>query len=182
MEERVSPKFDLYRLAYGARAPNLEERKYEDETDDLSDRPDVFSVGMAPSASATVGMPPDRPRSSGISMHIWLVTPSDVIAALEEGESGKTTRRQRLAHTNLVGGKQAHAGGELWFKDGASIWLTGGSGRYPPKSNAELGEIVEAYRASGYTVCSCGWDEGNDGPARFFRGSEVWLERFGNDR
>ena len=174
--QMASPFFSRYRSTFEAREPNLERQKHEDELTDVSGRDDVVSLTVAPIAGARCGTPPRKPRSSGDQMHLWLVGTEDVLVALEEGPSGKSTSRGRLAHTNLSGGRPAHAGGELWFRDEASLWLTGGSSRYPPRSKEELDAIVEGFRSSGYNVCSCGWAEDIAAPARFFRGPEQWLE------
>lgn len=107
-------------------------------------------------------------------MYLWLIKPDDVVGALEEGATGQLTARKRLAHTNLCGATAAHCGGELWFRDGRAIWVTGGSSRFPPRDASELSTIVDAFRTSGYAVCSCGWDTENDIPARFFRGQDMW--------
>lgn len=163
----ASPNFDQYRRQYDVRSPDLTTQKYPDELADLSSSPGVESMTVAPTAKPTCASEPGVANQT--LMHIWLVTSDRVPYALEHGELGKTTQRRRLAHTNLSGGRDAHAGGELWFKDEMAIWLTGGSGRYPPRSAAELGALVDAFRTSGYSVCSCGWDNDTNRPARLFR-------------
>jgi hypothetical protein len=61
----------------------------------------------------------------------------------------------------------------LWFGDDAkTIYLNGGSGRYPPKTEEELNAVAEALKCAGYTVVNFGWDEGTGGPARYYRGEE----------
>lgn len=107
--------------------------------------------------------------------HLFLVTAEDVLAALESGTSGKSTSRGRLAHTNLCGGGEAHVGGEIWWRDEGAIWLTGGSGRFPPRSEVELNDVAIAFAAAGYDVCNCGWDEETQSPLRVFRGNESWI-------
>lgn len=111
--------------------------------------------------------------------HLWLVSPDDIVAALEEGEAGRSTQRRRLAHTNLSGGCAAHVGGELWFSDSTRVWLSGGSSRYEARSEDELVSIADAFRHSGYTISACGWDDEGDRPARIFRGPDSWLEAHG---
>jgi hypothetical protein len=173
----ASPQFDSYRNRFGSREPDLSRKQFEDETEDVSTRSDVYSLTLAPFENFVLGEPPNRARSSGTKMHIWLVKVDSVVTALEEGASGLATQRRRLAHSNLSGTNMAHCGGELWFRDDSSIWITGGSSRFPPQSAAELEEIGSAFRRSGYNVCNCGWDNEIDGPARFFRGNDTWLEK-----
>jgi hypothetical protein len=170
----ASSQFDGYRDKFAVRPPDLSRKGSDDELADLTFHDDVSSLAIAPASGFDAGAPARMPRSSGAKMYLWLVAPSDVVIALEEGTAGQSTTRSRLAHTNLSGGGDAHAGGELWFNDSTSIWFTGGSSRYAPRSRTELDMIVAAFRTSGYRVSSCGWDEENDMPARFFRGQDIW--------
>lgn len=172
----ASIQFDHYRQNFVIRTADLTRKQYDDETTDLSANTDVYSLTIAPLECAEVGIPANQPKSSGSKMYLWLIKPDDVVCALEEGVTGQVTERKRLAHTNLCGANAAHCGGELWFRDGSAIWLTGGSSRFPPRDASELSMIVNAFRMSGYAVCSCGWDTENDIPARFFRGQHVWQE------
>ena len=61
-------------------------------------------------------------------------------------------------HTNLTGGGEAYLGGELWFSSASSLYLSGGSGRYPPLNAAQLDEAVGVFESFGYEVASLGWD------------------------
>jgi hypothetical protein len=107
-------------------------------------------------------------------MYIWLVMEDAVLYGLEKGETGTSLSRGRLAHTNLSGGREAYCGGELWFSDESSFWITGSSGRYKPRSVEELDEVVTAFRSAGYKVASCGWSEQLGRFMRFPRGEVVW--------
>lgn len=170
----ASPNFDTYRQEFIVRNPDISRQNFPDELDDLTSNADFFPLSVAPSAIFDVGKPADRMAASQ-NMYLWLVTPVSVVTVVEEGVSGKATLRKRLAHTNLSGGAPAHCGGELWYRDGSSLWLTGGSSRYAPRSAAELQSLVMAFTRSGYSVCCCGWDDELAGPARFFRGPEKWV-------
>lgn len=173
---RASPVFEPYRHAYEARRPDLTRKGHDDELADLSGEADVLSLTVAPSAGFERAATPHTRQTRGGATYLWLVRTDNVLIALEEGASGRATKRKRLAHTNLSGGLPAHAGGELWYRDERSLWLTGGSSRYAPRSREELMKIVESFRKSGYAVCTCGWDEEVARPARYFRGAEPWLE------
>ena len=61
-------------------------------------------------------------------------------------------------HTNLTGGKNAYIGGELWFETTGSLYISGGSGRYPPIDQNQLDHFVQIIRDLGYNVTSLGWD------------------------
>ncbi len=49
-----------------------------------------------------------------------------------------TRRRQVPKHTNLTGGGRAYLGGELWFTNNSEVYVSGGSGRYPPSDERQL--------------------------------------------
>lgn len=168
----VSPFFDEYRATYPARQPDLRKQQFTDEVTDLSANSDMVSIEAAPATGMTLGKPqPTNVTDS--AKYLWLVTQKDVLGALEFGSSGSATARRRLAHTNLCGGEMAHAGGEMWFRGPSSIWMTGGSGRYPPTTASELEAIATAFAAAGYSVRSAGWDVEINRPARVFRGDDV---------
>lgn len=173
----ATPNFDLYRTEFSLQLPDLANKRHDDEVIDVSSNSDVYSFLAAPATDFLLGDPPTRPRTAGEKMHIWLVLPRDVVFSEEAGASGASTHRGRLSHTNLSGGGEAHCGGELWFRDEQSIWITGGSSRYAPRSGEELQAITKSFLSSGYSVCSCGWDSENAAPARFFRGGEKWLTK-----
>ena len=50
-------------------------------------------------------------------------------------------------------------GGELWFADEESLFLSGGSGRYPPSDETHLNDAVGVFKSYGYRVTSLGWDD-----------------------
>lgn len=171
---QASTFFDDFRGKFPDRDPNLSGQQYADETEDFSANREVFSLPVAPCHEAVLGSAPIGPPPSGSNAYLWLITTSDVLAALETSALGRSTQRKRLAHTNLQGAKRAHCGGEMWFRNQDRIWLTGGSSRFRPRSSLELESAVKAFIASGYAVCSCGWDSAVNAPARFFRGVEEW--------
>lgn len=168
----ASPFFDEYRATYPARQPDLQKQRFADEVTDLSSNGDIVFVETAPTNGMTLGKP--QPTNvTDPAKYLWLVTPKELLGALEFGSSGRATARRRLAHTNLSGGKIAHAGGEMWFPGPSSVWMTGGSGRYPPATAIELEAIATAFAAAGYSVRSAGWDVEINRPARVFRGDDV---------
>jgi hypothetical protein len=173
----ASPLFDRYRGLHPARPPDFTKVKNADELDDVTGERDVFSL-PDDGVSRYIPGTPSRSSARSESVYLWVVAPADVYVAPEEGDTGRRLSRGRLAHTNLAGSSAkhaAHAGGELWFRDERSVWLTGASGRYPPRSNQELEDVANAYRLAGYLVCSAGWDDDLGGPARMFRGEDRWL-------
>ena len=61
-------------------------------------------------------------------------------------------------HTNLTGGNEAYLGGEMWFITEASMYISGGSGRYPPACSQQLEEAVRVFASFDYRVTTLGWD------------------------
>lgn len=173
--EPASPRFGAYRSTFPARAPDLARQLYNDEVKDLTGKSDFFSLSVAPQRPFITGEAPTAPKQDGVGKLLFLVATESVVLAPEHGTSGKSTERGRLAHTNLSGGQPAHAGGELWFRDETSFWMTWASSRYVARSAEERTALVDSFRQSGYHVCSCGWDDEVGEAARYFRGSEKWL-------
>ena len=174
MGRTATRHFDGYRNDFPMRAPDLANRQYEDELLDITGRPDVLEFSSAPCLSFLTGAPPKVNGEDGEKKYVWLVGPDNVLYALEKGKTGMSLSRKKLAHTNFSGGGLAHCGGELWFRDNESIWLTGGSSRYCPRSPAELEQIVASFRSAGYRVASAGWAEEIGRPSRVFRGEVAW--------
>jgi hypothetical protein len=166
-----------YRESFPVRPFDEQRIGNPDELRFVMEDPEVADLGLAPAVGAEMGAPPASQASQGTNKHLWVIMPSSVPYALEEGALGRSIAgRHRLSHTNLTGGEQAHCGGEAWFDDPGRIALTGGSGRYPPRSAAELESIVEAFRRAGYAVANCGWDEEVKAARRFWRTPPDWLE------
>ena len=72
-------------------------------------------------------------------------------------------------HTNLTAGGRAYLGGELWFRDHESIYVSGGSGRYPPRNPQHLADAADVFRSYGYAVTSLGWDTDNNRAERYIK-------------
>jgi hypothetical protein len=90
---------------------------------------------------------------------LWVVREKDVVHAQEHCEFGKQRPAGRLKHTNLTGGEPAYSGGELLIVDNNRIIVSGDSGRYGPRSAAEMQDVSIAFRDAGYTVYSLGYDQ-----------------------
>lgn len=159
----ASPIFDQYREKFVARPPNLANQLHNDEVSDLRANLEVQLFPLAP-------LPYEVRLSQDFAddgqKYLWLIGEADVPYSLEKGPLGLSTQRRKLSHTNLSGGSNAHCGGELWFADAERVVMNGGSGRYCPRSAAELECIADCMRLAGYKVVSCGWDDENKVPKR----------------
>lgn len=171
--ETVNASFDPYRRkeAFGAREPNLERMSNPDELTPIPPKERLL-LGDADSQLVIAS-------ESGEALveqlkYLWVVTPTEVVFALESGPAGKATSRKRLAHTNLTSGAAAHSGGELWFADKTRLVFSGASSRYRPRSAAEMEELRSSFESAGYKPFSLGWSEELNAPRRVWRGSLTW--------
>ena len=113
----------------------------------------------APISGVVAGRPPQGEKT-GHGRYLWVITEAGVPYILEEGEGAQLLYDKAFKHSNLTGGSAAHCGGELWFAEPktSSIWVSGGSGRFPPRTAEELECAVGVFRAYGYQVTSLEWD------------------------
>ena len=116
--------------------------------------------------SVPKGSPPTR-TGDGTNCHLWVIDERGRLciseAPLQRLGPGK------LHHTNLTGGGKASIGGELWFAGKSRVYLSGGSGRYPPASAEHLEDAAGLFGAVGFEVLSLGWDTEVDRPQRLLR-------------
>ena len=100
-----------------------------------------------------LGKPPPKAGDVGVNTYIWVIDDEGIRYVIEQSIDGRPNPPK---HTNLTGGEEAYVGGELWFSSDTSIYLSGGSGRYPPRNELELEDIVRVFESYGYTVTSLG--------------------------
>lgn len=100
------------------------------------------------------------PLSDDVSggMHLWVVREDDVVHAPEHCPFGIARPGAAVKHTNLTAGLPAYSGGELIISDDNVLMVSGNSGRYGPRSEEEMNDVVGAFRESGYVVYSPGYD------------------------
>ena len=179
----VSPYFDKYRQepSFGPRPPIFLYRDHEDEAEDLSKNPLVLSLAKPLAGLSYLYFVESEANGSDIwingftetdSKYLWLVRTDDVKIALENGELRRRVTGGSIKHTNLTSGV-AHCGGELWFSDDQSLFINGGSGRFTPRSKAELEAVVSSLRDSGYRVCSFGGSDELGAPTRVLRKADI---------
>ncbi len=61
---------------------------------------------------------------------------------------------------------------EIWFGEPPRVYLSGSSGRYPPRHPSHLEDAERLFRSVGFEVLSLGWDQETDKPHRVWRGQE----------
>jgi len=162
---------NIFRQKYPAREPNLERLKNNSELILLTEHNGLRLLAVAPMSNIELGLAPlDQSDRNGVNKYLWVIMTSHVPMVMEFEKTISDLGLERATHTNLTGGAPAHCAGELWFKDEATIWFSGGSSRYRPESSGQLTDVVASFKSCGYRVISFGWDEGADQPARFYRG------------
>ena len=121
------------------------------------DASDGLSILQPAPATGVIYEPPPKSRSDKTTPYLWVIDERGVPYILE-------VRIARIGalpkHTNLTGGGEAYLGGEMWFESSTALYISGGSGRYPPKDAAQLEDAVKVFASFGYRVDSLGWDEG----------------------
>jgi len=166
----ASPLFDEYRGTHQTQTPDLSRQRFEDEIESLAHHSDFQDLLVAPiKLRESINFAASQEQLLDDEKYLWVIGKDYVKIALECGDAGRNTKRNRLSHTNFTGGDDAYAGGELWLKDERALWVNGGSSRYQPRSEDELNQIINSFERSGYHVESAGWDSGISSPARFVR-------------
>lgn len=110
----------------------------------------------APVSDVEFGRPPNHSQGQGCNTYLWVIDGRGVPYLLEISKSilGDSPPK----HTNLTGGKQAYVGGQLWFTDPSGMYVSGGSGRFPPTDEEQLTAAIEVFSSFKYTVISLGWN------------------------
>ena len=126
-----------------------------DEAELLGSNDGVRHLERAPVVGVIYGRPPGV-NAESVARYLWVIDEMGIPYICERslGRLGDA----RPKHTNLTGGRPAYVGGELWFADNVSIYVSGGSGRYPPRSEAQLDDAVSVFESYDYDVRSLGWD------------------------
>jgi hypothetical protein len=98
-------------------------------------------------------------------VQLWVLRPDALVYAPEASTFGAALESGVIKHTNLTGGRDAHSGGELRLLGENTVVVNGASGRYGPRTEEALHEVVRAFKASGYRVFWTGYDAETNRPA-----------------
>ena len=124
-------------------------------------------LGKAPASGVQTGKPPRGTDDEPTKRYLWVIDGRGIPYIREVKLS--VLRNSLPKHTNLTAGGCAYIGGELWFGDYVSIYVSGGSGRYPPKNPQQLADAVGVFEYYGYKVTSLGWDYDNGWAAKYIK-------------
>lgn len=170
---------EIYASLHPARPPFLEMVENEEvELELLDENCGVRELIPAPINDVDFTIPPTRKKAQEQrSLYLWVVlpTPPSVRYINEYDERATTELREKVHHTNLTGGDNACAGGEMWFADSKTIYLTGSSGRYRIRNVEQLNDAAHIFVRAGYKVGHLGFN--NQGkPRKAYREGEVcWI-------
>jgi len=167
--------FQQYRNDFAARDPDLSRQRSGDELWAITEAEGLLELCVAPAPNVVTGCPPKARDESQDCKYLWAVGTDTVPYALEHGDNCNHLSRGYLSHTNLTGGKPAHAGGEMWFIDNTTLVFNGASSRYQPRGLQELDSLAKAFKQCAYKVAHMGWDDGCGRPARILRGEPEWI-------
>ena len=114
-------------------------------------------LATSPASDIRTGRPPSGRSDGGENRYLWIIDRRGVPYVCEVGIAALEGDQPK--HSNLPSDGRAHVGGELWFRDQSCLYVSGGSGRYPPREPAELAAAIDVFRGYDYGVQSLGWDD-----------------------
>ena len=126
-------------------------------------------LGPAPALDVKLGIPPaftNDPASR--NRYLWVIDQRGIPYIIDDRLAVIGSNPPK--HTNLTGGGAAYLGGEMWFTSEEALFVSGGSGRYPPTDSRQLEEAVQVFESLGYEVRSFGWDHGGGVARRSWEG------------
>ena len=127
---------------------------------ELTENDGVALLQEAPAPDVVFGSPPLSEEDLGSNRYLWVIDQRGIPYIIERHLT--TIAGELPKHTNLTGGRTAYMGGELWFSSKFDLFVSGGSGRYPPKGPRQLEDAVGVFESYQYSVTSLGWDFQND--------------------
>ena len=154
---------DDFRSRYCLRPPERSPLPWENRR--LTAADGFRLLGRAPARAIRLGTLPSSRDEQGANRYLWVIDANGIPYVREapiQSIGGNVPK-----HTNLTGGRRAYLGGELWFASHSRLYVSGGSGRYPPVDRAQLDCAFRVFRDFDYDVVSLGWDEGTDTARRY---------------
>lgn len=163
---------DAFRARYSPRPPIARPTDTPTQSIPLQTSDGLRLLTPAPASGIQFGAPSTARWRSRSNTYLWVIDIRGIPYVFEVPIRviGGTLPK----HSNLTGGCEAHLGGELWFASECSLYLSGGSGRYPPLDAAQLKDATEVFESFGYEVTSLGWDYEIDEAKRSLGDGTSW--------
>lgn len=153
----TTPALDEFRGYYQPRKPTKID--YPHESKEIESKDGLAFLRRAPASGVKFGNP-QKLEDPVRNTYLWVIDYRGIPYLIESRMD--ILDRHLPKHTNLTGGKSAYIGGELWFSDANSIFVSGGSGRFPPLNEQQLDAAIGVFSSFKYTVKSLGWNRGTD--------------------
>jgi hypothetical protein len=147
-------EFDDFRCRHSLRLPVFIGSQWE--TMALQQQDGLRLLGPAPAANVLPGTPPSSSNET-TNRYLWVIDTRGIPYIIDAPAQAVGHRLPK--HTNLTGGMEAYLGGEMWFNSSTALYVSGGSGRYPPTDRRQLAEAIRVFQAFGYEVSSLGWND-----------------------
>ncbi len=130
----------------------------------LQEKDGLRFLQFAPATGVSTGTPPRSLKDRSTNRYLWVIDKDGIPYIIE---SRVPVIDSKPKHTNLTGGGDAYLGGEVWFKSFSSLYVSGGSGRYPPRDVRQLEKAGQVFESFGYAVIPLGWDYGTGRAKRY---------------
>ena len=124
---------------------------------------------QAPATDVEFGHPPRDVDERGHNTYLWVIDCRGIPYLIESPMAVLNGKLPK--HTNLTGGQRAYVGGELWFSGASRLFVSGGSGRFPPLNEEQLATAVDVFSSLSYSVTSLGWNPETDRARRVLQES-----------
>lgn len=156
--ELTTPVLDKFRGSYTLRKPEKPD-DHPRESKKIDSKDGLAFLRQAPASGVKFGNPQKiEDKDPARNTYLWVIDYRGIPYLIESCMAVLGNHRPK--HTNLTGGKSAYIGGELWFSDANSIYVSGGSGRFHPLNERQLDDAIDVFSSFKYTVKSLGWNRG----------------------
>ena len=144
---------DEFRGHYQPREPKKIDHPHESK--EIESKDGLAFLRQAPASGVKFGNP-QKPEDSVRNTYLWVIDYRGIPYLIESPMAILDFHCPK--HTNITGGKSAYIGGELWFSDVNRIFVSGGSGRFPPLNERQLDDAIGVFSSFKYIVKSLGWN------------------------
>jgi hypothetical protein len=158
--DATGDSFDNFRSSYPLKPLPKERVANSDQVKEMlaQDGLMLWSTGPVKTSGGESSATPAITPEQDAAKLLWAIETSRIPYAPEQCAFGRALESRVIKHSNLTGGRGAHCAGEMVRIDDENIVVNGRSGRYGPKSAAEMLAVAQAFKASGYNVWSMGFD------------------------
>lgn len=151
----TTPALDKFRSSYKLRNPEKPDN-HPHESKKIESKDGLAFLRPAPASGVKFGNP-QKPEDPARNTYLWIIDDRGIPYLIDCRMAILYCHRPK--HTNLTGGRSAYIGGELWFSDPNSIYVSGSSGRFHPSDEQQLDAAIGVFSSFKYIVTSLGWNQ-----------------------